>query len=63
MPKNEFELELLRAMHEWMNEEHNTRMMVMQRDISRYSDQLEKEEAALKKYRDAQRAFIDSPKK
>jgi hypothetical protein len=62
MTKHELELVHLRAMQDWMNEEYNTRMMVTQQNISGFSDQLKKEEAALEKYRHAQRAFIEGPK-
>jgi hypothetical protein len=62
MTKHELELAYFRAMRDWMNEEHNTRIMVMQENVSGYSEQVKKEEAALKKYREAERAFINGPK-
>lgn len=62
MTRHELELACFRAMNEWMSEEHNTRMMVMQRNLSGYTEQVKKEEAALQKYRQAQRAFIEGPK-
>jgi len=62
MTKHELELAYLRAMSEWMTEEHNTRVMVMRQDAYGFSEQLKKEEAARTKYREAQRAFIEGPK-
>ncbi len=55
MTKNELELAYLRALNEWMTEEYNTRLMVMQQNLSGYSDQVKKEEAAHKKYVSASR--------
>jgi hypothetical protein len=46
MTNHDFELAYLRSMQEWMHEEHNTRLIVMQRDLTAFPAQLEKEEAA-----------------
>ena len=62
MTKHELELAYLRAMFEWMTEEHKTRMLVMQQDAFGFSEQLEKEKAAHLKCREAQRVFIEGPK-
>jgi hypothetical protein len=49
---NKYELTLayLCAMHDWMNEEHYTCTMVMQRNPSGFSEQQKEEEAARTKY-------------
>jgi hypothetical protein len=59
MTENDLELAYLRAMQEWITEEHNTRMIVMQRDATRFPAQVKKEEAALAKYRQAQMEFLE----
>ena len=58
MTRQDLELAYLRTMQEWMTEEHNTRIIVMQHDVTSYPAQVKKEEAALAKYRQAQVAFL-----
>jgi hypothetical protein len=60
--KPELEIAYLRAMHDWMNEEHRTRMLVMQQEASKFAEQVKKEDAARERYRKAQQAFINGPK-
>ena len=62
MTRHELELAYPRAMQEWMNEENNTRRMVMQQNASGFSEQVKKEKVAYKKYREAQQAFVNGPK-
>jgi hypothetical protein len=62
MSRPELELAYLRAMRDWMAEEHKTHMMVMDQNVSGYSEQVKKEEAALRRYREAELAFIHAPK-
>lgn len=59
MTELELELAYFRAMQDWMREEHNTRMMVIERNSSGFSEQVKKEELALQKYREAQKAWIN----
>jgi hypothetical protein len=60
MTNHDLELAYLRSMQEWMHEEHTTRLNVMQRDVTAFPAQLKKEEAALQKYRQAQKTFIEA---
>jgi len=58
--KDELELDYLRAQRKWMKEHHTTEMMLTAQNASGFEQQLAKEEAALKEYRSAQRAFINA---
>lgn len=60
--KQELELAYLRAMNEWMAEEHNTKMMAMQPNaVGGFSAQLAKEKAAFERYKAVQAAFVAEP--
>jgi hypothetical protein len=49
-------------MEEWMLEVNNTRKMVMEQNAFEFSEQAQTEEAAYKKYKEAQHAFVNGPK-
>ena len=61
MSQHELELAYLRALNEYTHEAHNTYKMSMSKDISGFTAQQAKEDAALQRYRAAQRAFINGP--
>jgi hypothetical protein len=62
MSIDELELAYLRAMQEWIHQQHNTHMVAMTGAVSMYSTQQATEDAAHKRYQQAQLAFLNRPK-
>jgi hypothetical protein len=61
MTKDQLRERYLAAMQAYLDEVHKTRMKAMDRDPSGFSEQLRKEEAAEKEYKEAQQAFAAAP--
>ena len=58
MSSDNLEVAMLQAMTEWVAEQHKTLIKVSARDLQGFSEQVKKEDEALRRYRDAQEAYV-----